>query len=103
MNKFAEIAERYRKYSEYIEDGEEYSRDIYLEDEFVADADHVIIAFYTYQDEIFCITDDGMDTDPGYWDDETIEKFIKYLSDPKHLFIEDGHGNELTCIADLEK
>ena len=100
MKKFANIAERYRKYSEYIEDGEEYSRDIYLKMPFVADANHTIIAFYTYQDDIFCITDDEMDTDPSYWDDETIEKIIKYVSDPQNLYYED---NELICIGDLEK
>ena len=84
-NPLEELAKKYKSKSE-PESG--FSADIQLKKEFKADV--TVVSFYTYDNHIYCITDDGLDIDPlEHFTDEQMKEFIDYISDENNVSVED--------------
>lgn len=89
-NKLHELAVKYDPMS-HKEKG--FSNDIFLKEPIVLfeDSDEEkdsIVAFYTHNGDIFCITESMYDIDPVDLDDELLEKFVNYISDESNLSTE---------------
>lgn len=90
INKVHELAVKYDPMS-HKEKG--FSNDIYLNESIALPEDSdgekdSVIAFYTHNRDIFCITDNMYDIDPLDFDDELLEKFVNYISDETNLSTE---------------
>lgn len=93
----SELANKYRKHSEYMKDGHKYSADIGLKEPFkfgeqikpgdlkYFDTDEMAIhAFYTHKNRLY-LTDECGDSDTNMLSETELRRFLEYISDENNL------------------